>query len=296
MINNSKYVSVATVIERVYFNAGYQKVDWIEALEHIGSAIRLIGLPQVYLDKITDGSTGNVAPLEVVNFKCELPYDIVYIKQCRDYLHKIPMLYSLDNFHLNQKSVVKGDISLYGTDYTDFANITEADMLANPIATNSFFNYKSTHETETINYTSDRMINGSASIANYQLMYNIQGGWMTTNFERGLVEVSYKAFATDSEGLPLIPDDEKFIRALEKYLIERVDYKLWRRGQLGADIYQHSSQERDWAIAAAKSHGNIPSIDEMESWKNMWVRLIPVINAHSDGFKSISIQERRFFK
>jgi len=296
MINNSKYVSVATIIERVYLNAGYQKIDWIEALEHIGSAIRLIGLPQAYVEKVTNGDTGSLSPLEVVNYRCELPFDIVYIQQAREYTKKLPMVYALDNFHMNQLPAVNTDITEYATDYSDFANITEADMLANPVSTASFFNYKNTHNTETIAYTTDRAVLDNSLGGKYQLEYKIQGGWMFTNFKSGLVELAYKAFATDQDGLPLIPDDEKFIRALEKYLIERIDYKLWRRGQLGGDIYQHSSQERDWAISAAKSHGNIPSIDEMESWKNMFLRLVPIINAHSGGFKTMSLQERRYFK
>ena len=123
--------------------------------------------------------------------------------------------------------------------------------------------------------------------------YRINAGNIETSFEDGFVELVYNGFEVDCNGFPMIPDDVKFEKAVESYLIERLDYLKWRRGELADKVYRKSEQERDWYIAAARSKGNLPSIDKMESWKNAMLRSIVKPNQHAHGFKYLSSQERR---
>ena len=46
------------------------------------------------------------------------------------------------------------------------------------------------------------------------LTYKIQGNVIYTSIEKGEIELSYEAIATDSEGYPLLPDNSSFTRAL----------------------------------------------------------------------------------
>jgi len=59
-------------------------------------------------------------------------------------------------------------------------------------------------------------------------------------------------------------------------------------------LVNHSSQERDWAVASARTKGRIPTIDELESIKKMWIRSIPKINEHATGFKTLGSPEIRY--
>lgn len=126
------------------------------------------------------------------------------------------------------------------------------------------------------------------------LTYKIQDGQIEVNFEMGELEISYTAFPTDSKGYPLIPDNIKVILACEMYVVERVMYKLFMRNDIAADKYQLAQQERMYYLGAATMALDLPSMDKMESIKNSWLRLIPHIDDHSDGFVSHSQGEERY--
>ena len=53
MALNGNFVSFQSIVEGVYRRAGYQTVDWAEAIEVIGETIRLIGVLQEYKDVTT---------------------------------------------------------------------------------------------------------------------------------------------------------------------------------------------------------------------------------------------------
>lgn len=129
---------------------------------------------------------------------------------------------------------------------------------------------------------------------NCDLIYTINDDYMFTSFKEGTVELAYKAIPTDSEGFPLIPDDIKFVKAVQMYITERLYWQALATGKIQQYMYERVDRERDWYIAAAQSRGNMPSVDAMESIKNNWIRLIPKINQHADFFKSAGEEEQRF--
>ena len=128
------------------------------------------------------------------------------------------------------------------------------------------------------------------------LSYRVNNEIIQTNFGEGLIQIKYKKFVTDDDGLPMVPDDEKFMRALECTIIEDEDYRMWRRGKIPNAVYQQSKQDKAWAIASARSEAHIPTTDEMESIKNRWVRMIPRVDLHKFGFRSLNLPETRYRK
>jgi len=83
MALSGKFISFEPIIESVYRRAGYQSIDWAEAVEVIGETIRLIGALPAYKDVTTNGEGTNPIPLEVVDFKASLPSDIISLKTIR---------------------------------------------------------------------------------------------------------------------------------------------------------------------------------------------------------------------
>lgn len=127
-----------------------------------------------------------------------------------------------------------------------------------------------------------------------QFPYKIQNGIIQTSFKEGELELSYLAFPTDENGFPMIPNETKVILAAAMYVIERIDYRLWRQNKISGDVYEKSHRDYCLRVAQATSYLNTPTVDQAESLKNMWLRLIPRIFSHRDGFRYLSQEERRY--
>lgn len=260
-----KYVSIERIIETVFREYPiFQELNWTDVLEYVGDCMDLIGSNRAYINKITDGNTdlNHPNPIAIIDYRGELPCDLVKVNQVRDYNSKTPMVYSADSFHKNQ---------------------TRPVPTSNPELAEDFGQ-------ESLQFSSDlaeatRTVGSSVS---GQLTYNLNNNYIFTNFQEGCVEMSYIAFPTDSNGFPLIPDDIKFIRACVCYIAEREAFKLWLTDRLASEKYNKILQDRLYYIGAANTRGNMPNKDAMESLKNQWLRLIPNINEHSSGFKYLN--------
>ncbi len=125
------------------------------------------------------------------------------------------------------------------------------------------------------------------------LTYKVNNNFITTNFEKGLVSMAYLRIPTDGNGYPLIPDNIKYAMAVTGHLKYKLGFIRWMQGKMPAAVYQKLEQDRDWYIGAAQNAGLNVGPDMMESLKNNWVRLIPKINQHADGFATVGDREQR---
>ncbi len=125
------------------------------------------------------------------------------------------------------------------------------------------------------------------------ITYGLKNGFIFTSFETGYVELAYWAYPVDENGMPKIPDNPKVIEAVSAYIRMKIDFKLWRSGRLNGQIYVNSQQEWAWYVGAAATSMKMPTIDQMESIKNQWLRLIPSINEHMYSFKFLGDAEER---
>lgn len=83
MALNNNFISFQSIIESVYRRAGYQTIDWAEAMEVVAETIRLIGVLPAYREVTTNGINGNPIPLEVVDYRVALPTEILSVKTVR---------------------------------------------------------------------------------------------------------------------------------------------------------------------------------------------------------------------
>ena len=373
MALNGNFISFQSVIESVYRRAGYQTIDWAEAIEVIAEAIRLIGVLPAYRDVITNGQNGNPNPLEVTDFRVAMPTDVVSVIGMRKVQLsetevdggtdlKIsgfsPMIEASDMFYKSireswSSTIPAGTynyvqltqvetVTLTGTSGT--ATITNAGGLTKTVTFNNTLTITandfvianaSTYLAEGITITSsgDSIIFSATEAGTHfsqpiitttsgdlygtvvdtvdqtavqvygqqyrvnpeaQYEYKINNGYIYTNFQEGYIELAYTGFVTDEHGFPMIPDDQKFIDAIRWSLIEHIDYKKWRVGEITDKVYNHSEQQRDWYIGAARNKASIPSIGEMEKLKNMFLRSITKTDAYSNYFKYSNVPEARY--
>jgi hypothetical protein len=124
--------------------------------------------------------------------------------------------------------------------------------------------------------------------------YTVNGNYIFTSFDHGSVMMAYLAIPTDEEGFPLIPADEWWRQAVQFEIAYKIAMKLFIQGNILDKTFQYIEKERDWKVAQAVNKSKMPSIDEMESFKNQWLRLIPNYNNHNTFFKNMQMPERMF--
>ena len=123
--------------------------------------------------------------------------------------------------------------------------------------------------------------------------YKIQGHVIYTSpLKEGTIEVAYRAVELDDCGLPAVPDNEHYIRALKAYIKVREFTVLFDLGQLPFPVLQNAQQEYSWATASAVSDMKTPTPDEMESAANIMNSILPR-HTHYRGYADNGSAERR---
>lgn len=126
----------------------------------------------------------------------------------------------------------------------------------------------------------------------FDLTYKIQGNIIFTSIKEGIIEIAYNAFAVDSDGYPLIPDNSSFIRALELYIKKQHFTVLFDTGKINQAIYHQVCQDYAWAVGQAQSDLVRPTIDQMQSLTNSLNTLVTRVNEHRSGFVNNGTQEK----
>lgn len=118
--------------------------------------------------------------------------------------------------------------------------------------------------------------------------YKIQGRIMTFSFEEGNVILAYNAFMLDDDGVPMIPSDELFKRALVSYIIYNRVYSDYINGRVPNErIMERVENNYDLDIAMASRRLIIPSRDEYDNVSRMMNSFIFRNHANDLGYKNI---------
>jgi hypothetical protein len=306
---NSRFVSLASIIERVYRTAEFESIPWQDAAEDVIDVLRLIGVPGSYIDKTCNGQMDNPVPIVIDNFRGELPFDMAVPGPCR--------LISLDgNYNIiSFKMMVESTDLFYQSPTVTEENVTAVRDYASTLVATSLELKMDLAQAEIdaaddagateiledviadIRQAQGRIIPSSAKNQDFFPKYKLNNNYMFTNFKEGFVEMNYKALPIDDMGMPMVPDEMRFIKAVEWYITSRLDYKRWRqtRNKSDYDVWMTSDKEAAWYIGSARSKGLSPSLSMMESIKRMLLRSIPKLNEYGRGFKNSNNQEQRKF-
>ena len=283
MAFSGKLTSIRQVVESAYMDAGIDEINYPFAVETCVNLMGIIGLPELYSSKVSNGDS--IPYITVEDYKAKLPEDLVDLTDIRrvrlredgSVIQFSEMIESSDIYHLNPNM----------------------DIDINP---NS--RYETNHPSMSLNEYDELEVGDGVIVGgldnlnmNTHYTYKIQDDYIFTNFKDGVIQIAYKGYSLDDEGFPLIPDDEKFKNALKYELVFKLDWKKWRVNPASPGLkalLNDSEQRRDWYVGAARSKGRIPSMAQMESIKNQWLRTIPKMNQHSNGFGTNNIIEHRY--
>jgi hypothetical protein len=132
---------------------------------------------------------------------------------------------------------------------------------------------------------------GSRAPSRSDNTYSLNSKYVSLNFEKGTIELIYKAIAVDEECYPLILDNETLLRCVESYI-------KWKWFDILNDMELVSDRKLDKAetdycfnVAQADANIKLPSLDEMETLTNTIVQLIPSATEFSKRFEFLGNQE-----
>ena len=284
-------------------------VEWIgEALEHIGASAQLV--------------TQNCI-LDIKDHKTALPADLYYINQVSinenerymgvsTNIDKIRVLLGeylettgdqKDLIADTLKTLVDGTVSsnLTDTGIQQARELTKtSSTIINEVNTrlailengymedaNTMLAYCTTNFPEALHC--EDCVNKTAKCKE---CYFVEDGYLKTSFSSGKVCLSYKAFPTDAECYPLVPDDISYKEAMFWYIFK----KLLLGGMQPANGFDYMTAHQQWQYycTQARNAAVYPDIDRMESFMNQWVRLIPNINRHDDAFENLGTREELY--
>jgi len=117
------------------------------------------------------------------------------------------------------------------------------------------------------------------------MTYKIQGRNIITSIEHGEVDLAYLALQVDDEGFPIIPENEKFLRALEDYIKLKHYSILFDIGRIKSNVLAHQEQEYAWSVGALESAMQDMSLGQAESFYNDWTQMVERTNEFNHGFR-----------
>lgn len=120
--------------------------------------------------------------------------------------------------------------------------------------------------------------------------YKIQGRVLISSLEKDDAEINYQAIDVDEDGFPTIPDNSKFIRALEAYIKMQWFTVLFDTGRVSAGVLENAQKDYSWYVGQCCTEQNKMSIDKLESLSNQLTSLMSV-NHHKRGFKNLGAKE-----
>jgi len=262
MILNGQYIDKDFIIARVYRDYGF-KLDESDLHERVWEIMSQIAVPNSFIDA--------TAVIDIVDMKGRLPCNFyqMYNGGVREYYTRTPMRKSTNIYHTDDNAP-RGGQSVCLTDVIGTTCIEEP--------------------TDTFT-CEDTVVVSSPALQSEQckdFTYNINNYYIFTNFDEGKIEMVYKAFPLDEAGFPLIPDDEKFIKAVVTYVAERHAFKLMLQDKFAERKYDRLAQEYYYCVAAVKSYSAVPSVDEMENIRQRATMLLKGEEQQINGFKYLN--------
>lgn len=121
-----------------------------------------------------------------------------------------------------------------------------------------------------------------------RLTYRVRGRFIHTSFKEGKVHVSYKAMPVDDDGMPMLPDDEMFISALESYIVREWYFGLFSKGRIPQNVYAEAKQRYAFEAAMSFERMSRPTADAMENIGNIINAIAPHRRPDMAAYSGIS--------
>lgn len=121
--------------------------------------------------------------------------------------------------------------------------------------------------------------------------YRIDNGRILFSFKSGVIAISYSAYRTDENGIPLVPDHVSATEAITKYIIMKYMQRQWYLGREGyQDKMVKAEQDWHWYCKQFVTDMAMPSEDEYRKIAIKERKLIPGYS--KDFFGYVALRDR----
>lgn len=136
-------------------------------------------------------------------------------------------------------------------------------------------------------YATDTFHKSGNRVHSSPYSYKVQGNYIFTSEKDTTVEISYLAIETDECGLPVLPDNAKFTRALEAFIKYKHFTVLFDCGKINGQILEKADQEYCWAVGACQSEFNRLTPDKAETVLNLLNNIFSPSSLHHSGYANM---------
>ena len=136
-------------------------------------------------------------------------------------------------------------------------------------------------------YLGNRIGHKDGTMYSYDLQYMTKPGYIMTNVPRGYIKVSYYAIYTDEDSMPMIPDLESYKEAIYWYVTMKLMYPKKLKGQISQGDYYDICNSYNFYRKQAYAEAMMPTVDDLVSVQNSWLKLYPEIDAHDTFYSTV---------
>lgn len=192
-------------------------------------------------------------------------------------------------------------------DYTvDFLRIVGVPkMFIEKVANIEIINYKGElpddwHETIQVRefdskivfrYATDTFHMSESKMDMSDYTFKIQGDYIYTSLEEGILEMSYLAMSVDECGYLMVPENSNLLRALEAYIKKQHFTILFDMNKISGQALQQARQDYAWAVGSAEADMNRLDLSKAESFFNSFRTLILRDSEFANSFRESGTKE-----
>ena len=124
------------------------------------------------------------------------------------------------------------------------------------------------------------------------LTYSLNSKYVSVNFEKGDVDIIYKAIATDEDCYPMVLNNETLLRCVQSYIKYSWFQILYDMDMISERKKNSAEIDYSFNVAQAEINLKMPSIGEMEALVNVVTQFLPSSTEHSRRFEFLGAQEK----
>lgn len=269
MIDN-KLISSKAVLAKIIADLDLKEdeIRITDVREWIGEAMEKIGAVQQLEHK--------VANIQVVDYQAKLPCDLYRLNQVAFSFENgcgwLPMRKVTNSFGVYKKC---GECN---------PKMLIKDNALIPLVKNIFDVNTDKEAIDILN--EDVNVKQTLSAFNTSLQYSTKPGYITVNVPCGWLKISYHAIITDEDSMPMIPDIPSYFEAIFWYVAMKMSYPKYLKGQLNQNIYYDMRNSWNFYRRQAYAEAMMPTVDELETIKNVWHKPYTEMRDHDTFFES----------
>lgn len=214
--------------------------------------------------------------LKDVNFEDIIDHTLSVIK-----IAKVPGIYheescfkDVDNHMI---SIPKNALNIKTVDYCYGKNLIPMTMSSDSLS----------NHIQKLPNRSDNLHNGYS-----QKTYSINNNIIKTSFPKGTIFITFDTIRVDENDIPMIPNSEALLRAIEAYIKVQVYSVLADLQKVSERALNRAEQDYLWYIGKAQSeYQGFKNEDDMESFINGWKRQFLSQKDHSNRYSQESKAE-----